>query len=351
LRKFDQLQITGISTLLSLPRKIVVTSHYNPDGDALGSSFALTAILRKAGHSVTTIIPNDYPDFLNWMPGSSEAVIYFHASKKSDILLRDAEIIFSLDYNAFSRVNLFTEQLSKSEAVKVLIDHHLEPENTFDYSFSIVETSSTSELVYDFIQAVGLTELIDKQIATCLYVGIMTDTGSFSYACNYPETYQIVANLVQKGIDTERIHRLVYDTYSESRMRLLGYCLAEKMVVLPQLHTAYIWLTMSDLERFKFQPGDTEGVVNYALSIRDISLAALFTEKNDRVRISFRSKGSFSVNTFAREHFSGGGHRNAAGGDSFLNMDATLQKFEELLSNYSNQLNHAAAEAASTDFI
>jgi len=349
LHKFNVETLKIVKQLLETPSGIVVTSHYNPDGDALGSSLAMCDYLQKKGHEVSLILPNDFPDFLSWMPGIDKAVVYFHKSKTADELIAKASIIFCLDYNAISRVNLFADKLFEAKGTKILIDHHLQPENHFDYSFSVVNTSSTSELIFDFIEAMDDYSLLDRNMAINLYVGIMTDTGSFSFACNYPHTYEVVSKLVQKGVDTERVHRLVYDTYSEGRMRLLGFCLSERMIVLHESATAYIWLKKSDMERFGFKPGDTEGVVNYALSIKDISFAALFTEKSDRIRISFRSKGNFSVNDFARDHYQGGGHRNAAGGDSFVSMELTLSGFEELLPRYKDNLLNAAIQSSRLD--
>ncbi|MBW6491544.1 MAG: bifunctional oligoribonuclease/PAP phosphatase NrnA [Lentimicrobium sp.] len=328
--------------MLTNQNKILITTHYNPDGDALGSSFALCRYLKNKGYQVSVLVPNEYPGFLAWMPGNKDVIVYSKNSETADILIDEADLIFCLDYNAIQRVNLFTEKLEKSSAIKVLVDHHLQPEPQFDFVFSVINTSSTSELIYDLINAMGDKHLIDKEIANCLYVGIMTDTGSFSFACNHPHTYEVVAELVRIGVDTEQVHRLVYDTYSEHRMRLLGYCLSEKLQVMHNFSSAYIWLTKEDMKRFNVQSGDTEGIVNYALSIKGISFAAFFTEKRDRIRISFRSKGDFSVNTFAREHFNGGGHRNAAGGDSFMNMQETLKTFEMLLPNYLDDLKKAS---------
>lgn len=345
LYKFNSEIFSGVKKLLEADGEIVITTHYNPDGDALGSSLALGRYLKKKGKKASIIIPNDFPDFLRWMPGQEEAIIYFHHSLRADVLLANASMIFCLDYNAIPRVNLFKEQLFSASAKKILIDHHVQPEDHFDYMLSVVETSSTAELVYDFIRAMGDEHLIDVETGVCLYVGLMTDTGSFSYSCNYPHTYEVLAELVRRGVDTEQIHRLVYDTYSENRMRLLGFCLSERMTVMPEFATAYIWLSKTDMERFHFQPGDSEGVVNYALSIKGISFAAFFTEKSDRVRISFRSKGNFSVNSFAREHFEGGGHRNASGGDSFLSLSDTIEKFSGLLPRYKQELNQAASQS------
>jgi bifunctional oligoribonuclease and PAP phosphatase NrnA len=330
----DSVQFNQIRDQISCSPNIVITTHYNPDGDAIGSSLALYNILNHLGCNVAVIIPNDYPSFLKWLPGNEKMIVYEENALLCNALIRDAQILFSLDYNAMSRVKHFTNQLQEAKATKILIDHHIDPSDEYDFVYSRINISSTSELLYEFVKGLGWENEIDKDVAECLYVGIMTDTGSFSYACNLSQTYEITANLIKKGIDAENIHRLVYDTYSENRMRLLGYCLSERLVVRAKYKTAYIWLTRDDLTMFDHQIGDTEGVVNYALSIEGIVLAALFTERNERIRISFRSKGEFSVNEFARKHYAGGGHRNAAGGDSLTDMEETLRKFEELLPEY-----------------
>lgn len=334
--------VSQLKELLTTTTNILITTHYNPDGDALGSSLGLCHYLHLKGYSAKILIPNEYPDFLGWMPGNADMTVYSKNQSQGNALIDWAEVIFCLDYNAIQRVNLFSEKLLSANGVKVLVDHHLQPEPQFDYMFSIIETSSTAELVYDLISALGDQEVIDKDIAICLYVGIMTDTGSFSFACNLPHTYEVVAELVRRGVDTEQVHRLVYDTYSEQRMRLLGHCLSEKLTVIKDCAAAYIWLSKDDMKKFKVLPGDTEGIVNYALSIRGISFAALFTEKPDKVRISFRSKGNFSVNDFARNHFNGGGHRNAAGGETYLKMNETIELFTSLLPQYKEGLQNAA---------
>ena len=330
----DSEQFKIMRKQLAASSSIVITTHHNPDGDAIGSSLALYLLLSRLGYNVATIVPNDYPSFLKWLPGSKDVIIYEDSSSVCDRLISEADIIFSLDYNSLSRVKLFTEKLAASEATKILIDHHVDPSDEFDFVHSRTSISSTCELLYEFIEGIGYINLIDRDIAECLYVGIMTDTGSFSYASNNSQTYEIAASLIKKGIDAEQIHRSVYDTYSENRMRLLGFCLSDRLIVNLKYKTAYIWLTQNDLARFNHQVGDTEGVVNYALSIEGVTLAALFTEGNGRVRISFRSKGEFSVNEFARKHYNGGGHRNASGGDSFIGMAETLKKFDELLPLY-----------------
>lgn len=332
---------SSISYLLKLLEEksdVLITTHYNPDGDAIGSSLALYHFLSSRGIKSKVLIPNELPLFLQWMPGVKEAFIYTENIEQGNALLASADLIFCMDYNGLGRVKLFTDQLRATNATRILIDHHIQPENEFDIIFSEISVSSTSELLYQIISKAGLISGITKNMAECFFVGVMTDTGSFSFNCNRPETFEIAADLIRTKMDVERVHRMVYDTYSESRMRLLGHCLGSSMKVLPQFATAYIWLTKDDLEKYDYQQGDTEGVVNYALSIQNVAVAALFTERDDRVRVSLRSKGEFSVNEFARAHFNGGGHRNAAGGDIFKNMPDTLSWFESLLPAYSENI-------------
>ena len=324
--------------LAKQPGKIVISSHKNPDGDAMGSSLALYEYLRLKKHDVSVIIPNSAPAFLNWLPNSEHIIIYQDDAKHAQKVLKEAQTLFSLDYNAMHRTGDMKEVLEKFEGTKILIDHHLEPSTIFNLMHSTTKTSSTSELVYDLIENSGDVKLINKNIAEALYVGIVTDTGSFSYACNYPKTYLTVASLFESGIDGERIHRLVYDTFSEDRLNLLGFCLSERLVVLPECGAAYIYLYNSDLKRFNFQVGDTEGIVNYALSIDKVKVAVLLTERDKLIRISFRSKSSFSVNDFARNYFDGGGHQKAAGGNSTESMDTTLVRLNKLFKEHKNEI-------------
>jgi bifunctional oligoribonuclease and PAP phosphatase NrnA len=341
LRNFEY---NDIKELIRNSRSIVVTSHYNPDGDAIGSALAMTLLLRKMGKKAVALIPNDYPAFLKWMPGSDEIIIFLKNEDIARDALTGADLIFCLDYTAMNRTGGMEETLRKAEGKKILIDHHLEPVfSDFDYYLSVVRVSSTSELLYRFLEDCSWLDLIDQEIATSLFVGIMTDTGSFSFSCNYPETFQITASLLAIGINPEQIHRLVYDTYSENRLRLLGYCLSTKLTILPEFSTAYIALSKDELERFNHQVGDTEGIVNYALSIDNIKIAILLTERNDRVRLSLRSKGDLSVNSIARDHFHGGGHKNAAGGDSFISLDDTIVKLKEVLGQYMDEINRSSS--------
>ncbi len=327
--------ISSLQDFFSTKKKIVIVSHSNPDGDALGSSLALYNYFLLKKQEVTIIVPNNFPEYLAWMKGSEHILLYSSKKNTCNQLIADADILFCLDFNALNRVDKVEDSLRNTKALKVLIDHHLQPElNAFDYAFSETKVSSTSELIYDFIVAMGDQKLMNIDIASCIYVGIMTDTGSFSYSCNYEKTYQISASLLKTGIDAEEIHHLVYDTFSETRLRLLGYCLSEKLVIISELSSAYISLSKEELNRFSYQVGDTEGVVNYALSINHVKLAALFSEREGKIRISFRSKGEVDVNVFARTYFEGGGHRNASGATSYLSLSETIKKFEESLLDY-----------------
>lgn len=334
----ENTDFTLISELISRPLRILITTHSNPDGDAIGSSLALASYLKKKQHAVQVMIPDPYPEFLGWMKGHEEILIFSTHEDACKQAIDQAELIIAADYNHLSRLNDAGPLVRQAKAVKILIDHHLNPSDEFVYKISISRISSTSELVYNFIEKMGDLHLLDHDIAECIYAGIITDTGSLSYACNYVKTYVIMAELFRLGIDGEHLHRLIYDTYSESRLRLLGYSISDQLVVLPEYHTAYITLTKEDLARFNHQIGDTEGVVNYALSIKDINLAAMFMERDGIVKVSFRSKGSFAVNTLAAEYFNGGGHRNAAGANCTTSLEETILKFKQILPLYQPML-------------
>ena len=332
-------QIGEIINTINNYNTFLVTTHTNPDGDAIGSSLALYHYLRDAGKDVRVVVPNLYPEFLAWMPGNDNILVFERDGKKVKQALEGVEVVFCLDYNAISRSGSMKTVLAEIDAVKILVDHHPQPEaDDFDILYSITETSSTSELLYGCMTACDPDYNISQDVATCLYVGIMTDTGSFSFACDRPETFRVTAELLATGISSEWIHRKVYDTFSEDRLRLLGFSLSEKLTVLPEFATAYIALSAKDLKRFNYQVGDTEGVVNYALSIKGIALAVLLTERKGRIRLSFRSRGNFNANLLARGHFSGGGHRNAAGGDSYESLESTIKKLHAILPEYKEQL-------------
>lgn len=328
--------------MISKARKIVVTSHHNPDGDAIGSSLAIYQYLNKIGKRVKVIVPNEYPGFLKWLPGNEEIIIYNRKKKTGDRLLYEADLIFCLDYNSIHRTGEMTEVMKASKAGKIMIDHHLDPvTEEFDMHFSTIGISSTAELVYLFIQGTDPSNRLIRDTAEALFVGIMTDTGSFSYACNDAGTFEVTADLIRAGINPERIHRLVYDTYSEDRLRLLGFCIFEKLTIVSELSLAYVALSKKDLKRFNYKVGDTEGVVNYALSVDGVKMAVLLTERSDRIRLSFRSKGNLSVNAIARNHFNGGGHMNAAGGDAFASLDDAVKLLISVLSQYKEQIDRS----------
>jgi phosphoesterase RecJ-like protein len=327
-----------LTEVLATKPRILITTHANPDGDAIGSMLGLYLALKKEGYTVSAISPNEYPDFLSWMPGNEEVKDFTKNRSHARMLIREADVIFHLDYNEIKRSGEMAESLAASPAFKVMIDHHPNPQLETNLSISRTEASSTAELIYEFLSEL-FPQPFNKEICECIYTGIMTDTGCFSYSSSRPRLFEIVSKLLEFGIAKDDISRNVFDNYSESRMRLLGYCLNEKMQVLPQYNTAFMSLSLEEQLRFNFTTGDSEGFVNYPLSIKGIRFTALFVERKDRVKISFRSRGSFPANAFSKEHFGGGGHLNAAGGESFLSLSETIQKFLALLPNYSEMLN------------
>lgn len=330
----------GIKSLLTKGSKIIVTTHLNPDGDALGSMLGLYWFLKGLECDVTPISPNDYPEFLQWMPGNE--VVLDHSKRKnySNKLISEADIIFFLDYNDAKRGGDMKDALAASKAKKVMIDHHPFPQLSVDITISRTEASSTAELVYEFIQSIGGGSYMNKIIAECLYTGIMTDTGCFSYNSSRTRTFEIASQLINFSIDKDGIFSRIYDNFSAQRMRLLGYCLNEKMQVFPEYRTAFISISLEEQDRFNFTTGDSEGFVNYPLSIKGVCFTALFVERKDKVKISFRSRGAFPVNTFSEKYFSGGGHLNAAGGESMLSLNETIQKFKDLLPLHATVLNN-----------
>ncbi len=313
-------------------QQVSIIVHTNPDGDAIGSALGLHAILKYIGFTrIHVVAPNAYPSFLQWMPGHEEVIIASEQAQEAEHAIYEADILYCLDFNGFSRAEQLENHLIKSSAFKIMIDHHPQPEDGFDLVFSDTKASSTAEMVYEVVAAAGMEDFINSDAAQCLYAGIVTDTGSFSFSCNNPRTYEITAELLRKGIDGAALQRLVYNTYSIDRMRLLGFSLAEKLTVYREQHAACISLSKADLERFNHREGDTEGFVNYALSIQDVRFAALFIEKDDHTKVSLRSAGDLDVNLLARKYYEGGGHKNASGGKSMLDMESTLKHFESLL--------------------
>ena len=326
--------------LLSSPKKCVIVMHTKPDADALGSSLALAQYLQNKGHDVEVISPTTYPDFLKWMKGNSDVLVYANAIDKGNQLVRDAEVIFCLDFSSLKRIDDLGDVIREATAKKVLIDHHLNPEDFADFRSWSTEAAATAELIYDLIVDFDDEDLIDKDIAECLYAGIMTDTGSFRHSCTTAKVHETVAALIKRGANVTSVSSQVYDAYTYSRLKLIGYALSEKLKVIPEYKVAYFVLSADDLNKYNYQTGDSEGLVNYGLSIKGITMAATIIEREDGIRMSFRSIGDFSVNNFAKENFSGGGHKNAAGGKSELSLEATIKKFEEILPKYKSELNN-----------
>ena len=333
-------QISEIKALLSAPKNIVIVPHRNPDGDAMGSTLALYHYLKLNNHNAVVIAPNDYPDFLKWLPGDYTVLKFETQLEESSTLINNADIIFTLDFNAFHRAgNQMAHVLEPSTAIKIMIDHHQQPDDYAKYMYSDISMSSTCEMVYNFIEMLGDDDKINATIATCLYVGIMTDTGSFRFPATTSRTHQVIGNLIEKGAENSEIHNNIYDTNSYSRLQLLGRAM-QNLKVIPELRTAYITLSQAELDEFNFKKGDTEGFVNYALSLKDIIFAAIFIEsqQDQIIKISLRSKGEFSVNEFSRAHFHGGGHTNAAGGRNDDDMQTTINKFISILPQYKQDL-------------
>ncbi len=333
-------EVEKVKALLTSGKKIVITTHSNPDGDAMGSSLAFWHYLKKKGCKPMVIVPTDYPDFLAWMPGDSEVIIYQKKVSQSNQIIADAELIFCLDFNALSRTGDMEKTLQNAKATRIVIDHHIAPDNFPDFLFSNVALSSTSEMVYDFIVAAGDEKLVDAGIATCLYSGILTDTGGFQFPITSPKVHRITADLIEKGADNSDVYEKIFNTFTESRLRLFGYCLVEKMRLFKELKTGLITLNRDELKRFNVTTGDTEGLVNFPLKMGDINFAALIIDRTERIKLSFRSKGSFDVNAFARTYFNGGGHKNAAGGQSMETLEAVVKRFEEVIPGYKDKLNY-----------
>lgn len=333
-------EFTEVKELLKTPKNIVIVPHKNPDGDAMGSSLAMAHFLVKKKHKVTIITPNDYPEFLKWMPKAGNEFRFDYQNKQSVKAIQKADIIFTLDFNALHRAgDDMAKTLKNFKGIFIMVDHHQQPDTYATYTFSNTAICSTCQMVYHFLENLKEEENITSKMATCLYTGIMTDTGSFRFPSTTSATHRIIANLIDKGANNALIHNKVYDANSYNRIQLLGRALS-KMIVLPEYQTAYITLSQKDLDEFNFQKGDTEGVVNYALSVKGIVFAAIFIEDVEQkiIKISFRSKGKFSVNKFAREHFNGGGHDNAAGGRTEISLPDTVKKFLKIIPNYKKEL-------------
>ena len=324
---------------LQQPAQVVITMHQKPDGDALGSSLGLFHFLVKMGHSVTVISPTNWPDFLTWLPGMKQVINYENQREKCRDLLAASHVIFCLDFNILHRTKSLEPLLEEASAIKILIDHHQEPqEDAFQFGVSDTSKSSTCEMVYDFIVQSGNDALLDADIATCLYTGVMTDTGSFRFPSTSASVHRMVARLKDTGMSHAQIHEEIYDNFLENRLRFIGFALLNRMEVFYEYNTALMYINRADLHHFNIKTGDTEGLVNYLLTIQGIKMAALVIDRDEERKWSFRSKGGFDVNSFARNHFEGGGHKNAAGGRSSESVEMNVKKFRDILPSYQNQL-------------
>lgn len=328
-----------VKKLFSTPQKIVIVPHKNPDGDAIGSTLALWHFLNNNGQEANIVSPNDYPGFLKWMPGNEHILNFERENSQAKEKIATATVICTLDFNHLGRTGQMSGFLEAATADFIMIDHHQEPSDYAKATYSDASMSSTCEMIYNFIELLGQTEKITPEIATCIYTGIMTDTGSFKFASTTSRTHMVIADLMERGAKNTEIHHKIYDTNSANRMKLLGIAL-NNMVILEDYNTAFITLSQNELDSCNYQKGDTEGFVNYGLTLSGIKFAVIFIENEEEgiIKISFRSVGNFSVNQFARKHFEGGGHDNAAGGKSDLPMEGTVNKFAKLLEDYKNEL-------------
>lgn len=333
--------IQELKRLLSKPQRVVVVTHFKPDADALGSSLGLAGYLQHKGHAVQVVTPSDYPEFLYWMPGQGGVMAWGKSGVGNETILQaigNADLIFCLDFSSLKRINDLEDVVRSATAIKVIIDHHLEPEDFAQFKLWDTSAASTAGLIYEFIDQFGDASFINAEIASCLYAGLMTDTGGFRHNNTRRREFDIAGALVGAGANPHQIAKAVYDSNTLERLRLTGYVLSEKLQVLTELRTAYIALSAHELAKYGAQTGDTEGLVNHGLSIKNVKVCALMYERKDEIKLSFRSLGDFSVNELARNHFEGGGHRNAAGGSSKASLQETLAKFLAVLPSYRDEL-------------
>jgi phosphoesterase RecJ-like protein len=332
--RMNSVAILEIKKLLLKPRKIVIVPHRNPDGDAMGSTLALWHLLKKLHHSAVIIAPNEFPDFLAWMPGADEICVFERETKTATQLLQEADLVFTLDFNALHRTgDLMETVLSQLTCPFAMIDHHQSPDVYATFMYSDTSMGSTCQMVFHFVEFLEMHSLLDKTIATCMYTGIVTDSGSFRYASTTSQTHRVVAHLLDLGVENNRVHNQLFDNSTFSRLQLLGKAL-QNMTVMPEFQTSFITLSQAELDEFQYKKGETEGIVNYGLSIKDVIFTAIFIENKQEgiIKISFRSQDSFDVNQFARTYFQGGGHINAAGGKSLLSLQETVERFKEIIS-------------------
>ena len=334
----DEAQIQKAKKYIDDIDKIVIVTHISPDGDAIGSSLGLYHFLLEMDKQVNVIVPNDFPDFLKWLEGAQDIIIHEKNHQIAEETIAAAELIFCMDFNVLKRIEKLSPAVEQSKAKKVMIDHHLSPGNFCNVVMSYPQISSASEIVFRFICRMGFFEYLNKYSAECIYTGMMTDTGAFTYNSNNPEIYFIIGELIKKGIDKDKIYTSVYNMVSINRLKLQSYAIYEKMKVFPEYKTALITLSQKELDKFNFQKGDTEGIVNIPLSSEEIVFSAFIKEDKGYVKISLRSKGDFPCNQFATENFNGGGHLNASGGEYFGSFVNAIKHFERVLPNYKDLL-------------
>ncbi|MDD3501769.1 MAG: bifunctional oligoribonuclease/PAP phosphatase NrnA [Candidatus Cloacimonetes bacterium] len=319
-------------------QKIVLVTHLSPDGDAMGSSLGLYHYLQDLGKEVRVVVPNAFPYFLKWMNGAKDVVVNTYIPTVAEALIKNADLIFCLDFNTLKRIGALGELVEQSSAKKILIDHHLDPDEDFDVVISYPKISSTSEIVFRLIAQLGDFERITSTLAECIYTGMMTDTGGFTYNSNDPEIFEIISMLLKKGVDRDHIYREVFNNYSEQRFRLLGFTLLQRMKIYPERKASLIYLSLEDQKQFNLTKGDTEGFVNYPLSIKGILFSVFIREDDELTKVSLRSQGDFPCNKFAADFFNGGGHLNASGGEFYGSVEDAISLFEEGLEKYADLL-------------
>lgn len=335
--------LTAVQDLLSQPRDVVILSHRNPDGDAVGSSLGLAHFLRREGHRPRVVLPSAYPEFLEFLPAVKDILIYDDQEEAARAAIDAADLFFILDLNSFDRIDKVAAGLDTDERPRVMIDHHLYPEPIAHHMISKPAASSTCEMVFEFIDGLGRAAVVDKAVADCLYTGIVTDTGGFKYATS-PDLFRTVARLIEAGADDYKVQDSIWNSMTEKQLRLLGHCLANRMEIYSEYRTGLIYLNQEDYADFDIQRGDTEGIVNYVLRMPGIMVAAFIHEQPTIVKLSLRSKGEMNVQQICRKHFRGGGHKNASGGASFSPLGSTINKFKKLLPTYAADIEAAYVE-------
>lgn len=337
----EEKQLLETQKLIENAQKVVIVTHLSPDGDAMGSSLALYHYLQSMGKEARVVVPNAFPYFLKWMDGIKDVVINTYIPTVAEALIKGADLIFCLDFNTLKRIGPLGELVEQSDARRILVDHHLDPDEDFDVVISYPKISSTSEIVFRLMTQIDGFDRISTTVAECIYTGMMTDTGGFTYNSNDSEIFQIISILLKKGIDRDLIHRNVFNNYSDQRIRLLGFTLFQRMKIYPEHKAALIYLSKEDQKQFTLAKGDTEGFVNYPLSIKGILFSVFIREDDDLVKISLRSQGTFPSNKFAADYFNGGGHLNASGGEFYGKIEDAILLFEEGLEKYLEQLQNS----------